>query len=401
VKWTHAADIKAQLERDWLRGEICRAAVNTGEDFSMSISLARPSAKVMLDEFSNMQDWVKEMRAFAAKRSVSLQWNAINHRVLGKQQLPCAVLLDSPQQAAGLIGKTQALKQFIDLFKRTGKYFDRLQAWLVKHPLKALDLAQEWHRLLDVCGWMVTHPNPRVYLRQVDVAGVDSKFIEKHKRVLAEMFDLILPVYAIDDDFSGAVGFARRFGFLDKPVMLRTRPLDDKIALLHSGGNQDVVMRAKAFAALDAYIFEQVKSVFIVENEINYLAFPNIPEATLIFGSGYGFEALKRATWLQQCDVYYWGDLDTHGFAILNQLRVSFPDAQSFLMDQATMMNHQYAWGVEPKQEKKDLQYLQPEEATMYDALRWNRLGDQLRLEQERIAFVAVKKALEKFTTTR
>ncbi|MGI6299138.1 MAG: Wadjet anti-phage system protein JetD domain-containing protein [Saccharofermentanales bacterium] len=44
----------------------------------------------------------------------------------------------------------------------------------------------------------------------------------------------------------------------------------------------------------------------------------------MIFGAGYGFDHLASASWLNQKDIYYWGDIDTHGFAILNQLRRLF-----------------------------------------------------------------------------
>ncbi|MBL4760094.1 MAG: DUF2399 domain-containing protein, partial [Mariprofundaceae bacterium] len=235
---------------------------------------------------------------------------------------------------------------------------------------------------------------------QVDVVGVDSKFIEQHKRILTDLFEVILPVYAIDDYFSGVAGFARRYGFLDKPAMLRVRPLDTAIALLHSDSCQDVVMTAKAFARLDIGIIGQIKQVVIVENEINYLAFPDMNHTLLVFGSGYGFEALKKAGWLHECGLYYWGDLDTHGFAILNQLRACFPQVESFLMDKKTMMKHQYAWGTEPKQETKDLKYLNLEEADMYDDLRENRLQNKLRLEQERIIFYDVTQAVKVISTT-
>ena len=39
-------------------------------------------------------------------------------------------------------------------------------------------------------------------------------------------------------------------------------------------------------------------------------------------------------------DLVYWGDLDTHGFAILNRLRECFPHARSMLMDRATLLAH-------------------------------------------------------------
>lgn len=38
-------------------------------------------------------------------------------------------------------------------------------------------------------------------------------------------------------------------------------------------------------------------------------------------GAGYGWQALAQAKWLNQCEIYYWGNLDTHGFAILDRLR--------------------------------------------------------------------------------
>ncbi|MDX8389479.1 MAG: DUF2220 domain-containing protein, partial [Mariprofundaceae bacterium] len=185
--------------------------------------------------------------------------------------------------------------------------------------------------------------------------------------------------------------FARRYGFLDKPMMLRLRPLDTNIRLLHADASQDVVMTAQAFARLLPEVQSKIKRIVIIENEINYLAFPEMSDALVLFGSGYGFEALKQAKWLNQCELYYWGDLDTHGFAILNQLRSLFPQVRSFLMDRQTLLKHEAVWGFEPKQEKRELRHLTPEEAALYDDLRSNTLADQLRLEQERISFEHVK----------
>jgi hypothetical protein len=394
MKWTRPADIKAQVERIWLRGDICRAAVGNGELFPFSIRLKQPSSRVMQDDLAGTQAWVKEIQTYAQKQHIQLDWQPVNHRYLGRQELPRQLVLDTPLQAARLIGQVMQLKQFMALYKQGIKRLAVLQSWLLQYPLKALELVDAWERVLDLCEWMRLHPNPRIYLRQVDVVGVDSKFIEHHRKVLAQLFDLILPVFAVDDNFSGVAGFARRYGFLDKPTMIRLRPLDGRIALLHSGANQDVMMTAKAFAALHPAVRQQVKSLFIIENEINYLAFPDYPNALVIFGSGYGFEAFRSATWMHDCAIYYWGDLDTHGFAILNQLRAMLPHTQSFLMDQQTLLAHRHAWGTEPKQETKDLKYLNTEEAAVYDDLRNNRLTNQLRLEQERIAFDSVFKAI-------
>ena len=91
----------------------------------------------------------------------------------------------------------------------------------------------------------------------------------------------------------------------------------------------DVTLDAESFADLDI----PVRRVFITENETNFLAFPPACEAIVIFGAGYGWDALATAHWLARCGIHYWGDIDTHGFAILDQLRARFEHVESFLMD--------------------------------------------------------------------
>ena len=137
------------------------------------------------------------------------------------------------------------------------------------------------------------------------------------------------------------------------------------------------------------------RCVFITENEINFLAFPAAADSLVVFGAGYGFDALAQAGWLQQRTLHYWGDIDTHGFAILDQLRSHFPHAQSFLMDRDTLLAHQPQWLEEPQPTQRELPRLSPDEQRLYDDLRWRRLRDEpLRLEQERIAFGRVESAV-------
>jgi hypothetical protein len=100
-----------------------------------------------------------------------------------------------------------------------------------------------------------------------------------------------------------------------------------------------------------------------------------------------GFENLASVEWLRNRVIHYWGDIDTHGFAILNQLRGYFPHVASLLMDQETLMEHQTLWGFEPSPETGALTRLTGEESMLYDQLRRNELGSHLRLEQERIGF--------------
>jgi hypothetical protein len=143
-----------------------------------------------------------------------------------------------------------------------------------------------------------------------------------------------------------------------------------------------------------AQLAPPVERVFITENEINFLSFPPEARSLIVFGAGYGFDALAQADWLASRALHYWGDIDTHGFAILDQLRAHHPHAQSFLMDRETLLAHRPHWIDEPQPTLRDLPRLTAEESAMYDDLRWKRLGDQtVRLEQERIRFGRVTHA--------
>ena len=105
------------------------------------------------------------------------------------------------------------------------------------------------------------------------------------------------------------------------------------------------------------------------------------------------------ADWLREREIFYWGDIDTHGYAILDQLRGHFPQARSLLMDRATLLAHRTLWGREDTPTQRDLSRLHPEEASLYDDLRRDRLAPALRLEQERIGFAWVENMLAQVCT--
>lgn len=125
----------------------------------------------------------------------------------------------------------------------------------------------------------------------------------------------------------------------------------------------------------------------MTENKVNFLAFPEVKNSLILFGKGFGFEHWQQLTWLNDLSIYYWGDIDTHGFAILNQLRQMLPQTQSLLMDEATLLAHHHLWGSEPQPTQAKLTALTSQELALYQALQNNTFGQALRLEQERIGF--------------
>ncbi len=386
MSWTSPADLRAQVQKLWDKGQLLLPA---SDAFPLRLRLMGPTSQELTLRFDETRSWVNSLRQGALHlRVVDREFR---HSVLGHNAVPNEVWLDTLTDALALIGKQKEARRFAGLVQITGAEQPRLLPWLEKRPLNALALADSWPRLLGVVSWLQAHPRPGIYLRQVDVPGVDSKFMESSRGVLAELFDLALPAEAIDVSAGGASQFCRRYGFRDKPLRIRFRLyVQDGQDGQDGDMDHDMTITQAAFTQLKL----AGKRVFITENEINFLAFPVLPNSLVIFGSGYGFEVIRSADWLQQSAVYYWGDIDTHGFAMLDQLRAQLPHARSLLMDEATLMAHESHWGEEPKPERRDLKRLTPQELAVYQLLRDDDLRPCLRLEQERISFGWVKTAL-------
>ncbi|HRJ24483.1 DUF3322 domain-containing protein [Thauera sp.] len=389
MSWSTAPDLRAQVMRLWERGELLRERLDAGASrFPLRLSLKTPTADDITRRFDAVRAWVA---AISATPHVRLEWQETRHRVQGNQRLPASAWVDSLDEALAWVGKRAEHARFRTLCAETAARQPLLLPWLQKRPLRALELAAEWSRLLDVVAWLQAHPRPGVYLRQVDLPGIHTKFIESQRGVLAELLDLALPEAAIDPTRTGAQQFAARYGFLDKPALLRLRVLDPALHLLPGAPCPDLALDADSFARLQL----DVARVFITENETNFLAFPRVDKAIVIFGAGYGWEALARAAWLQHCPIHYWGDIDTNGFAILAQLRARFAHVESLLMDRAALLAHEPMWGREDSPRTADVSRLTTEERSLYEDLREHRIRPLLRLEQEYISFSWLERALK------
>jgi hypothetical protein len=391
MNWSTPAELRQQVLRWWDKGTILAALAGDASIFPKRLTLKAPSSAELLDHFESVRGWSQTLREMP---HIRLEMREFRHRVFGANSLPAEAWVDDHTGAVALIGKQKETRLFGQILASTASRQPTLRAWLSKRPLRALELADAWPRLLDIVDWLLTHPRPGIYLRQMDIGGVPSKFVEAHRGVLIELLDLALPAEAIDPSASGSSRFCQRYGFLDKPERIRLRWLDPINAPICS----QIPALAQADLTLDAATFTQlnptVDQVFITENETNFLAFPAVNNALIIFGAGYGFSALKQARWLHDCHIHYWGDIDTHGFAILDELRSHFPHAESLLMDSETLLAHEPLWGSEETPSQRELSRLSPAEQAIYNDLRDNRLRINLRLEQERISFGWLQNAL-------
>jgi hypothetical protein len=387
VSWTVPADLRARVQCWWDDGELLACASGAGVPFPRRLSCKGPASSELVERFDDVRRW---SAALCGMPHVRIEMREFRHAVLGRNALPAEAWVDTLDDALAIVGKKRETANYLELFDLVLARQPRLAGWMQREPLRALALDQDWPQLLAVIAWLQAHPRPGVYLRQVDIPGIHGKFIETRRGVLGELLDLALPASAIDESGKGSSGFAVRYGFRDKPQRVRFRMLDAAHRLLDINSEQDMMLDADSFARLAP----AVSQVFITENEINYLAFPAVADSMILFGSGYGFDMLDQAAWLERRQLFYWGDIDTHGYAILDQLRARLPNVKSLLMDMPTLLAYRELWSTESKPISRDLPRLHRDEAEVYDALRNMSLGRNVRLEQEMIGYGWLKRML-------
>lgn len=382
--WTHPGDVRAALRRKWASGVLLTRFAADQDWEPLAFPLRGPAASVIGERLAEVREWAREWEQ-VGRGPIRVEYRKVGGRHFGSNMIPVRAWIDSYDQAWVLLGVGAEVSRFLELAEQTRVSCPRLFGWLAGHPMKALRLADRWEKVLAVVRWIDERQLPGMYVRQVDAPGVDTKFIERHRGVLAELLDLQLGPGRID---VGAADFEGRYRFRGKPGYVRFR-------CVNGAGFSELTVRTDEFTVRPP----GVTRAYVVENEITYLAFPLPPDAMVIWGRGYAVPVLEPLAWLADAEVVYWGDIDTHGFAILDRLRQRFPDVRSMLMDRTTLLAHRSQWVSEASPSTASLEFLDAEETALYRDLIADALGPSVRLEQERISFAAIEQAVPGLVT--
>ena len=375
--WTTPADIAARVRRRWDDGSLLRAHA-VGEPFApIKVPLRGPKPSQIGDDLGAARDWVAALDVGRHDdRRYALQWREIGGRRIGRNRLPVSATVDTPEQAQALLGVAGEVRRFDELLSAAGER-GPVWEWIVGHPHAALTLAAELPRLIAAYDWLDAQRDSGRYLREITAPGVDTKFAERHRATLAAMLGVS----------SSAAGFLAGLGLRAKPALVRLRPAP---APWLPAPITELALRPGELARLPL----APRTVLVIENEISYLSVEVPAGGVVIWGKGFEVDAVGRLPWLAEAEVIYWGDIDTHGFAILDRLRAWVPHARSVLMDRDTLVAHRDRWGSEDRPAASSLTRLTASEAQLYEELVTDVLGERVRLEQERIDWAWVRQRL-------
>ena len=390
-------EIKGKAQKLYQQNKVLRADLSEESIFPWSIGLKPPSAKEVLESFEQLRSYSSELKKLERSpqgKGLTLEYKELNHRQLGKQLIPCKATFQTRDDLLRFLGKKQEFIKRFESIIQTTEEFPSLASLLKDRPQIYIENENKWEKILSVLRYFQKNPRPNVYLRSLSIPGVDTKFFEQNKKVLDTLLSKILPAEAIQETMATErARFEKKFHLKYEPTRIRFRPLDSNLRR-YFHGLQDLTCPAEDLASLDDM---PCHNVFICENKMTGLAFPDFPEALVIFGLGHSIDILKEIPWPAQKSIYYWGDIDTHGLFILSRLRQFLPSARSLLMDKETLLENKEMWGKEGDSGhfSGPLDNLTSAEQEVYQGLITHKWGDLVRLEQERIPFQALNETLK------
>lgn len=327
----------------------------------IDVPLRPPTERAALSDLSRVRDWVSCWRDMSPASGIELEWAVRSWSRIGSQEVPIRAVVRGPDAIARCAGEEDAWRLLVERLDRLRSLagIDADAALRTHaHSITGLDAA-DFERLVAVLDWLREHPASGRLIRELPIRGIDTKWIESRRGL----------VEGLHRAGTGAAGL----GLRETSPLVRMRLLDPALAVR---GLTDISAPVDDLAVSGI----RPERVFVFENLATVLAMPHVSGGVAVHGGGHRVDLVARLPWAQ--GVTYWGDLDSHGFAILNRLRARGVHATSALMDSATLFDHRDLWGVDPEPNVGVFERLTPAERSTLQALS---AAGNVRLEQERI----------------
>lgn len=296
----------------------------------------------------------------------------VRFRRTGSHSLPKSITFECADDFIDFIGKKKDWNSFVESNNLIQTQIPQLKDWVINNPLVVIENKDKWVSLIQVCNYFLANPNPGLYIRQLPI-DLHTKFIEQNEVVIKSLLDFLIPdsIHNMDER-----SFSKRYSLKYDQPTIRIRILDEQLKL---GTLSDLSLPLSDFEQLNF----TCENVVLTENKMTFLALPNLKSTIAVWsGGGFMISYLRNVQWLREKKITYWGDLDSHGFAILNQMRTYFPQTESAMMDMETFELFK-GEGLVPGEKTNaiNLSKLSEDEMKVFSLLKSNNF----RLEQEKI----------------
>lgn len=384
----------------WARqrfGNHKRRWLDDAGQWPLELSLERPSEQAALQQPEVVRQWSQAWAQWSNGRSpraesagITLETLTVAWRRMGEQTLPDRLSFATPAAVAGFVGERATWRRVVDrrqtLLSRwpqlkdagLGTHFEVLATWS----------EADFERLVSLLSWFEQNPRSGLLLRQLPVSGIDTKWIDLHRRgVVADMLRRLRCGAAAADQEVVQGGEVAALDFYELCGLRRPAPRVRVLVLCPelrrtSGGMRDIEAPLDQLQQLAI----RPRKALMVENQETAYSLPDFEGIVALVKLGNAVSLAAQLPWMSALPVVYWGDLDSHGMAILAQARKTLGSVTSILMNEETLLGNRDRWVQEPSLNRSAaVASLTDAERRVYEGLVEGRWGERVRLEQERI----------------
>ena len=363
-------EIKEQCLKWWK--EVLLSSIDSVTYFPKDISrIGKVSSKDILNKLSEYKSSIELLKSNSKeikKIGYSLIIEDRQFDKIGKQPVPDKITIDSVEDYLKIINKEKDYQKFLRNYSLIQNELPLLAEWIRSNPTKLIE-HDTWLDTLKICKYFLTTPRPDLYIRQLPI-DIHTKYIWDNKVIVQSLLEFLIPDHINKNELK----FELRFNLKYSEHLIRIRFLDKFLSPLDNA--TDISLTVSEFNNFHS----NCDNIFVAENLMNFLTLPYLTKTIAIWsGGGFNVSHLKDIEWLKSKQFYYWGDIDAHGFQILNQFRTYFPNTTAVMMDEKTLKS--FTSSIGQPATNQNLQKLTESELRLYNHLRQNNI----RLEQEKI----------------
>ncbi len=358
-------ELAARLLRQWHNPRWREQRLLSPKAWPLELAIGRPDAGQFANEPARVLHYIQGWRKI---KIGEVEWSERKYRDAGEAvSLPSCWRLRKPSEWIRATGDARVESDYALLSRLIGNT-DSLFHRLLIRQLPRIRTVPEFEILQAVRTAMRLEPGcaQGKPLRALSVADSDSKFFERHRRLLTHMLDLRFDGEVSEmglETFLGAVS--------ENDHWLLLVSLDPGLLPY-----EQLRIRASELARTPL----PAGHILVVENEQCLHQLPQLPDCIAVLGAGLNLNWMQ-AEWLADRHLAYWGDLDTWGLAMLAKACVFQRHVKALMMDREVFERFEAKSVVEPvPYESGEPQGLTEQELSLFLDLSKRENG---RLEQE------------------
>ena len=306
------------LTRQWHSADKREQRLLDPQTWPIPLPIGRPAPTLFAQQTAQVREHIERWRAVTVGE---VHWQSIVYRSAAEPVLlPQHWQLRSPEEWAQASGDAQVRLELQRLRSLLDRVDGRFHSLLIRQRALWRDRSDE-ETIQATTLALEIEPGIAAGrpLRSLPLAGIDSKFMERHRGLVTALLDI---------RFDGQASQLGLSSFLEAADEGDHWLL---VAALTPGLLPFAQLRVRARELRDAP--PPAKRILLIENDRCLHLLPTLPDTIAVLGSGLDL-AWLRADWLRERQIGYWGDMDTWGLCMLAHARKLQPHLTPLLMDQ-------------------------------------------------------------------